>query len=417
MSKSVYIIQCPPSWTKTVPLSLVYLENYLKKHGLKVKVRDLNIELFKTFALRPKEWLALNREFEKNLFQKTRISNPSFLNTLYKDIAEYDYIGFSIFKRNADFTFSLAKEIKEKFPAKKIIFGGPHVLFLKWNNSLNDTDFWVTGEGEISLSKILLGEKNKIYAFEEVSNLDTLDFLDFSCLDLKNYSPVIPLLSSRGCNFNCKFCTEKELFKEFRYHSAKYMAEMINKLHKEHNINSFVFCDSLINYDNSWLSELCSLLIKKSIPIKWEAQMRVDRNFNANLGALMRKSGCYNLFIGLESASDITLKNMNKGFDAQTAIDFFSKLKDAGLQFEVSLIFGYPGEDEIRFQETLDFIVKNKKIIPKIAQANPFVDYFENFPQNTFPAETAKTRVETFLKVIETEKIKYTRSFINNLVY
>ncbi|MFA5270730.1 MAG: radical SAM protein [Candidatus Omnitrophota bacterium] len=417
MKKSVYIIQCPPSWTKTAPLSLVYLENYLKSKSIKVKTRDLNNELFKTYAANSKTWLALDDNFEKNLFPQTKITLLPFLDSFYKDIVDYEYIGFSLLKRNTDFSFSLANEIRKKFPSKKIIFGGPQVLFMKWKKCLNDTDFWVIGEGEMPLLKILSGEQNKTYHHEEITNLDDLDFLDFSCLDMLNYSNSIPILSSRGCKFNCNFCAEKELFKGLRHHSAGYMIELINKLKKEHNTNSFIFSDSLINYDNAWLNDFCSSLIKKNMNIKWEAQIRVDKNFDTNLSRIMQKSGCYNLFIGLESASDKTLKNMNKGFSAQAAADFLSTLKSADLQFEISLIFGYPGETEADFRETLDFIIKNKRIIPKIAQANPFVDYLDNFPQSIFPSKIAKERIAAFLKVIENEKIKYTKSFINNLVY
>lgn len=417
MKQSVYIIQCPPSWTKTAPLSLVYLENYLKNKGFKVRTRDLNIELFKIFAANLKTWLALDNKFEKNLFQHASAGFPYFFDSLYKDIADYEYIGFSLLKRNADFSFLLADEIKKKFPSKKIVFGGPHVLFMKWKNNLNDSDFWVIGEGETALSKILSGEQNKIYPFEEIPNLDTLDFLDFSCLEMASYSNSIPILSSRGCKFNCNFCTEKKLFKKPRHHSAGYIVDMIDKLKEKHRTNNFVFADSLINYDNAWLDEFCSLLIKRNMDIKWEAQMRVDKNFTSGLGMLMQKSGCYNLFVGLESASDNMLKNMNKGFDVQTATNFFCALKKADLQFEISLIFGYPDENETDFRKTLDFIVKNKKIIPKIAQANPFVDYLESFPQNTYPSKIAKERIATFLKVIEDEGIKYTKSFINNLIY
>ncbi len=417
MKKSVYIIQCPPSWVKTAPLSLVYLENYLKNCGVRVKTRDLNIEFFKASGLSLKGWLSLNQEFEKSLFQKTMVAYPSFLKSLYKDIADYDYIGFSIFKRNADFSFLLADVIKEKFPAKAVIFGGPEALSMVPADRANHNGHWVIGEGELALAKIVGEDKKETYPFEEISDLDALPFLNFGCLGMENYSNSIPLFSSRGCKFNCRFCAEKKLYKNFRHHSAGYMAEMIGKLKNEYDINNFVFCDSLINYDDGWLEKLCSLLIEKNISIKWEAQMRVAKSLDVDLGRLMKKSGCYNLFIGLESASEHTLKRMNKGFDTQTAADFLLKLRNSGLQFEISLIFGYPGETDTDFKETLDFITKNKKIIPKIAQANPFVDYLGNFPGETFPSETAKKRIKTFLKVIETEKIRYTKSFINNLVY
>jgi len=415
MERSVYIIHCPPSWLKTPPLSLVYIENYLRGKGFAVKVRDVNAELFKASGLPQSNWLALNRAFEENLFTQA-IERIFPLPDLCNDIKNYEYIGFSLLKRNSAFSFALSQKLREKFPEKKIIFGGPHTLFLNRQNKTDAKSFWVIGEGEKAIFNILEGAKEKIRLFEEIDDLDRLPFLDFSCLNTEYYSKTIPLLSSRGCKFGCNFCSERQLYKKIRQHSPAYVCDLIKFLIEKHKINTFVFSDSLINYSNAWLEEFCTLVLKNKLVVKWEAQMRVDGNFDQNLGRLMKNSGCYNLFIGLESASPITLRNMNKGFNPDTALEFLKKLKHAGLHFEISLIFGYPGETEADFNSTLNFVLKNKSIIPKIAQANPFIDYASE-SDDDFPSHQAIARIEKFVRTLDAEKIKYTKSFINNLVY
>jgi radical SAM superfamily enzyme YgiQ (UPF0313 family) len=231
----------------------------------------------------------------------------------------------------------------------------------------------VIGEGEKAIFNILEGQKKKS-DFLKKSMTWTPAFLDFSCLNTEYYSKTIPLLSSRGAN-SAAILFRRQLYKKIRQHSPAYVCDLIKFLIEKHKINTFVFSDSLINYSNAWLEEFCTLVLKNKLVVKWEAQMRVDGNFDQNLGRLMKNSGCYNLFIGLESASPITLRNMNKGFNPDTALEFLKKLKHAGLHFEISLIFGYPGETEADFNSTLNFVLKNKSIIPKIAQANPFIDY------------------------------------------
>lgn len=415
MKNNIYILQCPPSWLKTPPLSLVYLENYLRSNGIEVKVKDLNIEIFKLMKPATKDWLSLNTDFEENLFN--RAESLPLIKNLYREIESYQYVGFSLQKRNSAFSFSLARKIKEVFPSKQIVFGGPQAFFLDCQNRLDKDFFWIIGEGERSLVNILNNEAQEIQRFNEIKDIDSLPLLDFDCLDIKNYSNSLPILSSRGCKFSCNFCSERKLYSKFRQHSPKYVIDLMGQLRAKHETDTFVFCDSLINYSNDWLYEFCSGLIQKNLKVKWEAQMRVDKNFDTGLGKIMKDSGCYNLFIGLESASSSTLKNMNKGFDPETALGFFQKLKEAGLHFEISLIFGYPGESDREFKETLDFIIRNKNIIPKIAQANPFVDYMGNFPDEIFPGSKASERIKLFLRAIEAEKIKYTKSFINNLAY
>ena len=417
MNQLVHIIQTPPFWLKTPPLSLIYLKTYLKNQGISVTVSDLNLELFKLMQPSLGQWLSLNKDFETKLFSKVEKQYPQLLNKLCNDIGQTQYIGFSLFKRNFSFAFSLAKLINKRFSNKTIIFGGPHTLFLDKEGTLDENYYWVIGEGEKPLLEIANGSQNKIYRFQELDNLDDLKTYDFSPLKSNQYSKTLPLLSSRGCPYQCNFCSERLLYKKFRYHSPQYIIEQIRSLQSKYKTTNFVFLDSLINYKHEWLYDFCSLVIKNNLNIKWEAQIRIEKNFSLQLAKLLKESGCYNLFVGLESGCDKVLELMNKGFTASCAVDFFKILKAAQLHFEISLIFGYPGEGKKEFQETLSFISGNKKLIPKIAQANPFTDYFDDFLDQPFLKGQTKKKIEIFLKILEEEKIKYTRSFINNLTY
>jgi len=416
MKKIIYIIYSPPGWIKTPPLSLAYLKSYLESKNVIVKILDLNIIFFKLLSFQKKEWLSLNKDFERNLFLNSYEKFKGLFLSIYKKLEESDYIGFSLTKRNLYFSLSFAKNIKKIYPNKKIIFGGPEVLFLNEKNKLKKDYIWVIGEGEKPLYEILAGEEKNIFYFDELKDLNTLPFIDFNCLPLDLYSGYIPILSSRGCPFGCKFCTERRLYKKFRQHSPEYVFDLINYLVKRYNKNNFIFCDSLINYNTKWLEDFCSLVVKNNLNIKWEAQIRITKDFSVELAKLLKKSGCFNLFIGLESGSDKILKYMNKGFNIDTAIDFFKKLYKAGLHFEVSLILGFPNEEKKDFLETIEFIRKNKKIIPKIAQINPFVDYLDEFKNKINPLLVQK-RLNYFMKFLEKEKIRYTKAFINNLLY
>ncbi len=417
MKELVHLIQAPPSWLKTPPLSLIYLKNYLDSKGYKTGISDLNIEIFKLTKKNQNQWLKLDEAFESNFFAEIEKNHPQVLKKLYKKIRNTDFVGFSLTKRNSWFSFSLAEKIKHTYPEKKIIFGGPHTYFLDRKNALNEDNFWVIGEGESALEQIIKNPKQKIYRFFEINDLDKLPFYNFTSLDVSHYSKYLPLFSSRGCRYRCNFCSERKLIGQFRCHSPKYLIEQIKILKNKHKNSNFIFCDSLINFDLRWLEELLKLMLKEKLNIKWEAQIRITNNFPPKLARLMKQSGCYNLFIGLESASDKILKAMNKGFQSKDALSFFKILIKARLHFEISLIFGYPQESNEDFEKTLQFIVKNKKIIPKIAQANPFVDYLDDFSEKKYPSREVLNRLDKFLRTIQNENIRYTKSYINNLAY
>jgi len=417
MNESVHIINTPPGWLKSPPLGSAYLKAYLEKNDVDVKVLDINIALFQLYSFPKSDWLTLNETFERNLFDESERIFPQFFNNIYKRLEGSQVIGFSLFKRNAHFTLSLARRIREKFPDKRIVMGGPQTIFLDNMDMLSKDYTWVIGEGELPFLKIARGDKARVFRFEEIDNLDSLPFLDFDNFNLKSYQPVLPLFSSRGCRFKCAFCSENLLYRKFRQHSPKYIIEMIKTLKAKYDISTFVFCDSMINSDTAWLDELCERLLNEKINIKWEAQIRIAANFPQTLGVKMKKSGCYNLFIGLESGSNRILNLMKKGFDSETAATFFDHLKAADLHFEISLIFGYPEENEADFQETISFISKNKHLIPKVAQVNPFVDYLNAFPNEVYPSAQGLQRVAACTDFLKNEEINYTRSFINNLIY
>lgn len=417
MKQTVHIIQAPPFWLKTPPLALGYIKTYLQNNDVKVKVLDLNIALFQLFLCSKPQWLTLDKEFENKLFLYTEKLFPYFLENVYRCIENSDIIAFSIFKRNAAFSFSLARKIRQKFPEKTIVFGGPQVLYLDKTIGLNPEYIWVIGEGELPLLHIANNQTKPVFRFEEIKDLDSLPIIDFYPLNIKAYSPTLPLFSSRGCAFRCSFCTEHLLYKKFRCHSPNYIIQQIKYLSQKYSLNNFVFCDSMFNHDNVWLEKFCNLLLKNNLDISWEAQMRISTDFPAELAMLMKKSGCFNLFIGLENGSDRMLQTMNKGFTLSAALKFLTNLKKADLHFEISLILGYPGEEEKDFQETVDFLIKNKHIINKVAQINPFVDYLKDFPETSYPTAQAKQRVKSLISVLQNEKIKYTKSFINNLIY
>lgn len=413
MKQSVYIINSPPSWIKTAPLALAYLRTYLASRGCAVVVSDLNRRLFGRYAAPLKQWLALNDDFERRLFARSAQEFSEVFSALYQDLRDADIIGFSVLKRNFPFARELALRIREKYPSKKIVFGGPHALYLDARASLDERFSWVIGEGECALDRLAHGAQESVIRFEELSDLDRLPFLDFGELVPSEYSNVLPMLTARGCPHHCDFCTERTLYRTFRHHSARYVVDQIEYLSQKHSTRNFVFLDSMINYSSAWLYEFCTMLIARGLKISWEAQMRIVKDFPVELGLLMKQSGCFNLFVGLESGCDEVLVMMNKGFTTGEALDHFESLSQAGLHFEISLIFGFPGETDEHFACTLDFIARNKGLIPKIAQANPYVDY----TQDAGPSTAAPARMDRFLTMLKKENIRFTRSFINNLVY
>jgi len=415
MDDIVYSLQCPPHWVKTPPLGLEFIRKYCALKGINVKIIDLNIIFYKLLKISMKNWLTLDKDFEQSLYDTVKEKYPDTIENILRKLKDATCVGFYLSSRNKYFTYRLIEEIKYMYPDKKIALGGPEVLFKKLRKEPFDKRFfWVIGEGEKALAAIINSKNNLIIDHNEIDNLDEIPFLDFDEANINMYSNVFPLYSSRGCIRKCSFCTEKFISSKFRQHSPYYVIEQIKIIMNKHKINYFTFQDSIFDANLTWLEKFLTLILKEKLNIHWEAQIAIRKDLPLPLAELLRKSGCFNLFVGLESASDKVLSAMNKGFTKEYAHNFFKMLKKAGLQYEISIIAGYPQEENSDFEETIQFIVDNKDIIPKIAQVNPYMDYFSS---SYTPSKEAITRVNRLISVLREENIPYTKSFINNLLY
>jgi len=417
--KDLLLILAPPIWVNTPPLNLAYLKTYLNSKGINVDSLDLNLKVYRQLKLKPRNWLKIDLKFEKDLFSITRKHLPKIIPQVLEEIKNYRFIGLSLFKRNYAFSLNLIKKIKKYYPSKKIIVGGPEITNLGFDPTAT-FDFQIIGEGEKALEQIVNGSKKKTFKYLELDNLDRLDFLNFDDFPLPEYKNNLGLIASRGCISSCLFCSERNLYKNFRYHSPEYISDQIQFLKKKYQANTFTFQDSLINFNIPWLENLVKLFIKRKLNIKWQAQMLIRKGMDKNLLSLIKKSGCFNLFIGLESACDKVLKSMNKPFTKNLAQKMFTDLNEAKLFFEISLICGWPQETHQDFKETLSFIKENKNIIPKIAQINHFTPYpgsiiFNDQRSKQLDLKTLKQRVNLTIKMIKNNRIRHTENFINNL--
>jgi len=416
----------PVFWPKMPPIGLASLKDYLKEHGIQSDVLDLNVYFYNLVSGDLKRsWIkSCNTALEKNILSVLDKEAPGEFQKVLNKLSTYDCLGFSCFKSNLNFTLETAQIIKSKNSNIRILLGGPEItrqyfktkgVFDEYLKSL--ADLLVVGEGELPLKKYLSGEiTEKVSLFDELETLSDV-FPKYDGFEVPSYprKGSISLIFSRGCVRRCAFCSERLLYKGFRSRSVSGLLEEI-AYHKEKNISDFVFHDSMFNGDLKKLNEFCDGVMKRFGSINWEAQVGIRTDMPDKLFEKMKKSGCYNLFVGLESGCARTLDNMRKGFAPDDARAFFRKLKKAELNFGVSFIVGYPGETEKDFKESLSFMIENKDLIPKVEQVNPFTHYDGTEVFETMEERGSLNRLEIFIAALKDNGIRYTNAFIGNLI-
>ena len=167
------------------------------------------------------------------------------------------------------------------------------------------------------------------------------------------------MLTSEGCPSNCSFCGEAALYKRrWIALTVDRVMEEIEDLKKRYNIDGVVIADSNFFVDERRVAEFCRRLIP--LGIRWggtSARSDQLKRYKDETWQLMKDSGLDGIFLGVESASDETLRVMNKGAHIADTLAVLPRAKRFGFDMQCSFVVGVPGIDvEKDFKNTMKFI-------------------------------------------------------------
>lgn len=223
--------------------------------------------------------------------------------------------------------------------------------------AISHCDCVVIGEAEGCWSELIHDfEQNRLKKFYQSFNFDLAKF-PIPKLN-HNHTPfhVTPILSTRGCPYNCEFCSVTDLYgKKLRHRKVQDIVKEI----ATRGSKKFFFLDDNIIGDVKFAKELFTAL--SDLRIGWVGQASISLAKDKALLGLAKKSGCAALFIGIESVSSDNLKRLRKTPNNAKEYDQAIKIiKDCGILFHASLMFGFDDDDNSIFERTLDFLDKNR---------------------------------------------------------
>lgn len=154
------------------------------------------------------------------------------------------------------------------------------------------------------------------------------------------------ILSSRGCPYNCKFCTFNLNPLGQKRNYASRTAESVVKEIEGISADFILFSDDNFFTEPKRSNEICDLIIKRKIKKRFAAQARIDIARHPELLAKAVKSGFKILLLGIESPHDRILASFNKGFNQATIRKYFSVLRKYPILYHGNFIYGNLGETE-----------------------------------------------------------------------
>jgi len=334
-----------------------------------------------------------------NGFDEVKIIDETYgKKNLFKEIKGLDCVGISAMTKSYSRAIEIAKEIKSQRNLP-VIVGGVHISTA--SHSLSKYfDLGVIGEGEkilIDLCRILdlkgsldnhdLNNIPGLVYWDNglpittdppalIKNLDDLPIPDFGLLDEQYFKKkwiswndttgrIMHITTSRGCPYNCIFCSAKLFWKVTRFHSAERILSEVKELVSKWDIDHIVIDDDLFLTNQQRLGRFTELMEENNLAGRVAFSCNARTNLiNEEMCRLLKRMGMKSMNFGFESGNDRVLRYL-KGSnvtveDHKRAIQL---CKEYGIRVYGSLIFGCPTETLEEMKETLNFIdfaIKNK---------------------------------------------------------
>lgn len=311
-----------------------------------------------------------------------------------------DIILFSVLTGTQTWSLNISNELKKILDFLSV-FGGAHPTFFHNIIESEAVDIICIGEGEeaivelankieknkdfTKIKNLWVKKKNKLYKNSLrplISNLDNLPFPDRSLYD--NYPsitkiPVKRFLASRGCPYPCTYCFNHSFKKIYhnpknyvRFRSPENIVEEIKQVKKKYLVKSIRFPDDILTIKKKWLLSFLDLYVQE-INLPFTCLVRANE-LDEEVVKKLKKSGCTNVFFGIETGND-KLRNdlLKRNMSKDQIIASGKLLKKHKLKFGTFNMFGLPGETLNNSFETveLNIIIKPDYPISTIFQPYP----------------------------------------------
>ena len=195
-------------------------------------------------------------------------------------------------------------------------------------------------------------------------NLDCLPFPSRDLIDINQYRHAwtsahgyfsLNLVASRGCPYRCNWCAKPIYGDSFSVRSAALVAEEMRQLKFEYEADHLWFADDIFGLQPRWVREFAAAVERLDAAVPFKMQSRVDLMTRASVAAL-RRAGCAEVWMGVESGSQKILDAMDKGTRLEQVAKARENLRQEGIRACYFLQFGYPGEAWHEIQDTIKLV-------------------------------------------------------------
>jgi radical SAM superfamily enzyme YgiQ (UPF0313 family) len=377
-------------WAK--PLGLLTLASILRRHGFNITYLDC---LYRFHAKAPQT--DPYARHGRGPYLKTKIPKPGGLEDIPRSFSRYG-IKETWFREDLlrikkpdlvlmtsmmTYWYTGVTEtidvIKDIFPDVTTVLGGIYAT-LCHEHALNRSGAHriQTGPGEKHILK-LVGEHTG-FSMIPTFDPDDLDTYPYPAFELQRKINYIPLQTSKGCPFACKYCASHFLNPKRMVRSPESVVEEITCWHEKYNVKDFVFYDDALLVDaEKHAAPMFEGIINTGLKVRFHTPNAVHiREISKQMARLMFHAGFKTLRLGLETTSLNIRNELDKKVTVSEFVRAVTNLKEAGFDqrmIGVYLLAGLPGQQIESIENSIQTV--------KRTGATPILAYYSPIPKTT----------------------------------
>jgi radical SAM superfamily enzyme YgiQ (UPF0313 family) len=263
-----------------------------------------------------------------------------------------DVVGITFHTPSAFHAYAIAARFRARGIC--VVMGGPHVTLLP-GEACQHADAVFIGEAEELWEEFLQGFESgsflPVYQRASQPPLENIPMARKEFFHRRDHTNGV-LFATRGCPNQCDFCTVSVMY---RHTFRKRPVAQVAAEYASFKGKIIIFWDDNIAADLDYAQEL----FRAITPYRkwWSSQASIHAGQDDNFLQAAARSGCKQLFLGLESVSQASMGEVKKGFNR---VDDYYRIIDRihahGIAVQAGIVFGFDHDTPEIFKETLDFL-------------------------------------------------------------
>jgi radical SAM superfamily enzyme YgiQ (UPF0313 family) len=263
-----------------------------------------------------------------------------------------DVVGITFHTPSAFHAYEIAARYRSRGIC--VVLGGPHVTLLPGEASQH-ADVIFVGEAEGRWEEFLQGFESGMYLHIYQSTcLPSLENIPMARKDLfhrHDHADGV-MFATRGCPNHCDFCTVAVMY---RHSLRKRPVSEVAAEYASFKGKVIIFWDDNISADLEYAKEL----FRAITPYRkwWSSQASLHAGDDEEFLDAAARSGCKQLFLGLESISQPSMLEVKKGFNrVEDYFHIIERIYSHGISVQAGIVFGFDHDTPGIFKSTLDFL-------------------------------------------------------------